>query len=164
MGLRKGEAPRYTEELGDGLRTGEAVPLGLEDPSLRIIVEEIVFLAACLARSVLTKLVTSSSRLPLRFGEASNSRGPTSVLTDDCGEEVMCVMLDPLAGDSLDDGGGEENDEFLDEEAEFLPGTKPGWPLLLVTELLKAPCLSRLLVEKLVGTLLVLRFCLSRLP
>jgi hypothetical protein len=38
-----------------------------------------------LARSVLTKLVTSSSRLPLRVGEASSSRGPTSVWTGDCG-------------------------------------------------------------------------------
>ena len=83
MGLRSGE---YAEDallgLGEGLRTGDAVPppLGLGElpPSRRIIVDEMVFRAACLARSVLTKLVTSSSRLPLRFGEANNSRGPTS--------------------------------------------------------------------------------------
>jgi hypothetical protein len=110
--------------LGEGLRTGDDVPLGLGDPSLRIILDDIVFLAACLALSVLTKLVTSSSRLPLRLGEASSSRGPTSVLTCDCagGEDVICVILGPLAGDSLDEDGGEENEEFLDEETEFLAG------------------------------------------
>lgn len=124
IGLLRGLAPIKAEALGDGLLTGEAVPpLGLGEPSRRIIVDEIVFLAACLARSVLTKLVTSSSKLPLRFGEASNSKGPTSVDDGVCGGEVvMWVMLEPLAGDSLLDDGGDENDEFLDNEAEFLPG------------------------------------------
>ena len=70
--------------LGEGLRTGDADPLlllfvlGL--PSRRIIVDEIVLRAACFARSVLTKLVTNSSRLPLKFGEASSSSGTTSVV------------------------------------------------------------------------------------
>ena len=69
--------------MGEGLRTGEADPLEAvgEPPSRRIMVEEMVLRAACLARSVLTKLVTSSSRLPLRLGEASSSSGPTSVWT-----------------------------------------------------------------------------------
>jgi len=126
IGLLRGLAPIKADALGEGLLTGEAVPpLGLGEPSRRMIVDEIVFLAACLARSVLTKLVTSSSKFPLRLGEASSSRGPTSVAMDDGvsgGEVVMWVMLDPLAGDSLLDDGGDENDEFLDNEAEFLPG------------------------------------------
>lgn len=67
--------------MGEGLLTGDAEPLG--DPNLRFIVDDIVFLAACLALSVLTKLVTNSSRLPFRFGDASNSSGPTSVVSED---------------------------------------------------------------------------------
>ena len=69
-----------------------------------MIVELIVLRAACLARSVLTKLVTSSSRLPLRVGEANSSRGPTSELGG-----AMCVMEEPpLAGDSRVEEVGEE--------------------------------------------------------
>ena len=85
---------------GDGLRTGEADPLG--DPSLRISVEDIVFLAACLARSVLTKLDTRSSRLPFKPGDARSSRGPTSVL--------MWVTEDPRAGDSRVEDVGEDTE------------------------------------------------------
>lgn len=77
IGLRRGEAPRY-DGVGELLLTGEDEPFG--EPSLLIIVEEIVLRAACFARSVLTKLETRSSRFPLRFGEASSSKGPTSVL------------------------------------------------------------------------------------
>ena len=78
MGERKGEEVflKLRGDVGDGLLTGDEDPLG--DPSRRRIVDEIVFLAACLARSVLTKLDTRSSRFPFRFGEASSSRGPTS--------------------------------------------------------------------------------------
>jgi len=78
MGERKGEEVflKLRGDVGDGLLTGEDDPLG--DPSRRRIVDEIVFLAACFARSVLTKLDTRSSRFPFRFGEASNSRGVTS--------------------------------------------------------------------------------------
>jgi len=65
--------------VGDGLLTGEEDPLG--EPSLRRMVEDIVFLAACLARSVLTKLETRSSRFPLRFGEARSSSGLVSGVT-----------------------------------------------------------------------------------
>ena len=36
----------------------------------------------------------------------------------------MCVILGPFAGDSLDDEGGEEKEEFLDELTEFLKGPK----------------------------------------
>ena len=106
IGLLRGLAPIKADALGEGLLTGEAVPpLGLGEPSRRIIVDEIVFLAACLARSVLTKLVTSSSKFPLRLGEASNSRGPTSVAMEDgvCGGEVvMWVMLEPAITRSLE--------------------------------------------------------------
>ena len=121
--------------VGEGLRTGEDDPLG--DPNLRIIVEEIVFLAACLARSVLTKLVTSSSRFPLRLGEARSSRGPTSVGED--GD--MWVIEDPLDGDSRVDEVGDETEELCGEdELEFLlkDGFLSGYEL----------CLSKLLVEK----------------
>lgn len=55
---------------------GEDDPLG--DPILFMMVDDIVFLAACLALSVLTKLDTKSSRFPLRVGEASSSKGVTS--------------------------------------------------------------------------------------
>lgn len=79
MGERNGEElflnPRG--EVGDGLLTGEDDPLG-DPPNRRLIVDEIVFLAACFARSVLTKLDTRSSRFPFKLGEASNSKGPTS--------------------------------------------------------------------------------------
>ena len=125
IGLRRGEAPLYpppSGELGEGLRTGEAEPFGELVPILRIIVEEMVFLAACLALSVLTKLVTSSSRLPLRVGEARSSRGPTSLLGDCCWAlPEMCVIEEPpLAGDSRVEEEGEEKEE-LRGEAEFLP-------------------------------------------
>ena len=94
MGERKGEEvflkPRG--DVGDGLLTGEEDPLG--EPNLRRIVEEIVFLAACLARSVLTKLDTRSSRFPFRLGEASSSKGePTSAAL--LGLCEMWVMEDP---------------------------------------------------------------------
>ena len=76
------------------------------DPILLRSVEEIVFLAACLARSVLTKLLTRSSKLPLRFGEARSSRGPVSV--------PICVREDPRAGESLlEDEVGEETELVL---------------------------------------------------
>ena len=104
IGLRRGEPLlKLSGELGEGLLTGEEEPLG--EPSLLISVEDIVFLAACLARSVLTKLDTRSSRLPLRLGEASSSKGPTSVL--------ICVREDPLAGDSLLEEVGEETELLL---------------------------------------------------
>ena len=64
--------------VGPGEAEGEDPLVG--DPILRISVLEMVFLAACLARSVLTKLETRSSRLPLRLGEASSSSGPTASL------------------------------------------------------------------------------------
>jgi hypothetical protein len=99
--------------VGEGLLTGEEVPLEGE-PSLLIMVEEIVFLAACLARSVLTKEDTRSSRFPLRLGEAKSSRGPASVWTEEGWE--MCVMDDPLAGDSLVEEVGEETVECLGED------------------------------------------------
>ena len=79
IGLRRGEPLlKLSGELGEGLLTGEDEPLG--EPSRLMSVEDIVFLAACFALSVLTKLDTRSSKLPLRLGEASSSRGPTSVL------------------------------------------------------------------------------------
>jgi hypothetical protein len=55
---------------------GEDDPLG--EPIRFMMVEEIVLRAACLARSVLTKLDTKSSRFPLRSGEARSSKGVTS--------------------------------------------------------------------------------------
>ena len=64
------------------------------EPILLKSVEEIVFLAACLARSVLTKLLTRSSKFPLRFGEARSSRGPPA-------SELICVREEPRAGESL---------------------------------------------------------------
>lgn len=101
-------------DVGDGLLTGDAEPLG--DPNLRIIVDDIVFLAACFALSVLTKLVTSSSRLPFRLGDASSSSGPTSVFSEDgC---VMWVMDDPLAGDSLVEDVGEDTVLCLGDDDE----------------------------------------------
>ena len=104
IGLRSGDPLlKLSGELGDGLLTGEEEPLG--EPSLLISVEEIVFLAACLALSVLTKLDTRSSRFPLRLGEARSSRGPTSVL--------ICVREDPLAGDSLLEEVGEDTELLL---------------------------------------------------
>lgn len=89
--------------MGDGLLTGEDEPLG--DPSLRRIVEDIVFLAACLARSVLTKLETRSSRFPLRLGDARSSRGLASGVT---GPWEMWVMEDPLCGDPRVEEEGED--------------------------------------------------------
>jgi hypothetical protein len=84
---------------------GDDDPFG--DPRRFMIVDEIVFLAACFALSVLTKLDTRSSRFPLRFGEASSSKGPTSVCSGElC---VMCVIEEPLAGDSLADDEGEDD-------------------------------------------------------
>ena len=86
IGLRSGDEAslKLSEGVGDGDLTGsEPVELGAGEPKRRMIVEEIVLRAACLARSVLTKLVTSSSRLPLRLGEASSSSGPTSVAGGD---------------------------------------------------------------------------------
>jgi len=100
--------------VGDGLLTGDDDPFG--DPNLLIIVDDIVFLAACFALSVLTKLVTNSSRLPFRFGDASSSSGPTSVVSEDgC---VMCVMEEPLAGDSLVEDVGEDTVLCLGDEDE----------------------------------------------
>jgi len=83
---------------GDGLRTGEADPLG--DPSLRISVEDIVFLAACFARSVLTKLDTKSSRLPFKLGDARSSKGPT----------LIWVTEEPRAGDSRVEDVGDDTE------------------------------------------------------
>jgi len=101
-------------DVGEGLLTGDADPLG--EPSLRIIVEDIVFLAACFALSVLTKLVTNSSRFPFRLGDASSSSGPTSVLSEDgC---VMWVMDEPRAGDSLVEDVGEDTVLCLGDEDE----------------------------------------------
>lgn len=65
---------------------GEDDPLG--EPIRFMMVEEMVFRAACLARSVLTKLDTKSSRFPLRLGEARSSKGVTS----GAGTEDGCVM------------------------------------------------------------------------
>ena len=80
-------------------------------------VEEIVFLAACLARSVLTKLLTRSSKLPLRFGEARSSRGPAASV-------LICVREEPRAGDSLlEEEVGEETELVLCRgETEEYPG------------------------------------------
>ena len=105
IGLRSGEPLlKLSGELGEGLLTGEAEPLG--DPIRLKRVEEIVFLAACLARSVLTKLLTRSSKFPLRFGDARSSRGPASVL--------ICVREEPRAGDSLlEEEVGEETELVL---------------------------------------------------
>ena len=64
-----------------------------------------MFLAACLARSVLTKLLTRSSKFPFRLGEARSSRGPASVL--------ICVREEPRAGDSLLEEVGEETELVL---------------------------------------------------
>jgi len=136
--------------VGEGLRTGDADPFG--EPNLRIIVEDIVFLAACLALSVLTKLVTNSSRFPVRLGEARSSRGPTSVLED--GD--ICVIEDPFEGDSRVEEVGEDNVEFRgEEEFEFLlkGGFLSGYE----------PCLSKLLVEKL-GCGRTELYCRSKLP
>lgn len=101
------------------------------EPSRLISVEDIVFLAACLALSVLTKLDTRSSKLPFRLGEASSSRGPTSVL--------ICVREDPRAGDSLLDEVGEETELVLclgeAEESEVIclcPGPRSEYPACLV--------------------------------
>lgn len=120
------------EEVGDGLLTGEEEPFG--EPSLLNSVEEIVFLAACLARSVLTKLDTRSSRLPLRFGEASSSRGPTSVVGGEgC---VIWVIEDPRWGDSLVEEDGEETLESrgeFEESEDVRPG--PALPLSRLWEL-----------------------------
>jgi len=123
IGLRRGDASlKLSDDVGEGDLTGDPAELVAGDTSLRMMVEEMVFLAACLARSVLTKLVTSSSRFPLRLGEASSSRGPTSVFTLDCGE--MWVMDGPLAGLSRVDEVGEEKEEFLGEEEEELRWTR----------------------------------------
>jgi len=75
-------------------------------------VEDMVFRAACLARSVFTKLDTRSSRLPLRLGEAKSSRGPP--LTS----PVMWVREEPRAGDSrLLEDEGEDTELEADLEA-----------------------------------------------
>ena len=88
------------------------------EPILLMSVEEMVFLAACLARSVLTKLLTRSSKFPLRFGEARSSRGPASVL--------ICVSEEPRAGESLlEEEVGEDTELVLlcrGEETEEKPG------------------------------------------
>jgi len=103
---------------------GEDDPFG--EPILFMMVEEIVFLAACFCLSVLTKLDTKSSRFPLRFGEASSSRGVTS---DPCWTDegcVMCVMEEPLAGDSLAEDDGEEDAvDCLGDEDDSDPGGTP---------------------------------------
>ena len=99
--------------MGEGLLTGEEDPLG--EPILRRMDEDMVFLAACLARSVLTKLETRSSRLPLRLGDARSSRGSIdSVL----GLAEMWVMLEPRWGDSRVEEEGEEKEEWRGEESE----------------------------------------------
>lgn len=121
MGERRGDEvvplnPRG-EEVGEGLRTGEEEPLG--EPSLRRMVEEMVFLAACLARSVLTKLDTRSSRFPLRLGEARSSRGTSA------GAWEIWVMEEPRWGDSLVEEEGEETADGEEEsEEEGAPGTR----------------------------------------
>ena len=68
----------FSESRGDVVPvvlTGEGALLG--DSDRRWIVDKIVFLDACFARSMITKLDTTFSRFPFRFAEASN-RGSTS--------------------------------------------------------------------------------------
>ena len=76
------------------------------EPILLMSVEEIVFLAACLARSVLTKLLTRSSKFPFRFGEARSSSGPAA-------SGLICVREEPRAGDSLLEEVAEETELVL---------------------------------------------------
>ena len=104
---------------------GEAGEAGEEGrpesgPSLRISVEEIVLRAACLARSVLTKLLTKSSRFPLRPGEASSSSGAA--------ESLSRVTELPRAGDSRVEEVGEETEEdSLERRWCGLRSSWPGW-------------------------------------
>lgn len=111
IGLLSGEAP-LREGVGELLLAGEDEPFG--EPILLIIVEEIVLRAACLALSVFTKFETKSSKFPFKFGEARSSRGPTSVVSD--GPCDICVIDDPLEGDSLVDEPGEEIVDCLGDE------------------------------------------------
>ena len=73
FGLRNGDTPR---EL-NGLDWVEDDVIGEPNRLLRDvileIVDEMVARAACLARSVETKLLTKSLRFPLSSGEANNS-------------------------------------------------------------------------------------------
>ena len=128
MGLFSGEAPRaeLNEEVDEADGEGLLRPPLLLPRRMFKIVSDMVCLAACLARSVETKLLTRSFRFPFTSGEANNSRGSTleeevaeglfSVLAP-LGSSLIAVEVAPiLVGSVADlDGvvvyGGEEGEE-----------------------------------------------------
>ena len=87
IGLLNGDTPLELNGEDDAVLEGEGlripfVPLLLLD--ILLIVVEMVCLAACLALSVDTKLLTKSLRFPFTSGVASSSKDlPTLAVSDD---------------------------------------------------------------------------------
>ena len=128
MGLLSGDTalePKLEEEdvvEGEGLRTP---PPGAPFLRMDAIVSEMVCLAACLARSVLTNELTRSLRLPFTSGVANSSRGSTDERADApaaccCGLLMGTVLegrvADLCCDDDRSDDDISEGEEGLEEE------------------------------------------------
>ena len=123
MGLLSGDAPLAdvnpedpVEDVdGEGLLMPPLLPL-----LMLTIVSEIVCLAACLALSVDTKLLTRSFRFPLTSGEASSSRDSPPGPVFPPGFRLSVRDLRWSAEESVEEERSDELDLLLGSVADLL--------------------------------------------